>query len=206
MDRKQKSVGLLIALAALTATLASVFAYYPVTAALSPTSPPVYFDLGTNANKNDIGSNNTISNTIFVTKGSNGASLSFTVHPTYQTCYWKNITIIKNDDSKAYNIYLRVDTPVSGLPSNAIARIYVYNKGATRSLSRNSSSSPPMPQSGYVKYVDLTTTGTTFIGQLSNNSFYEIDVYTYIPEVSTLPSPESAQLLLIYTPSDETPP
>jgi hypothetical protein len=203
MDRKQKSVGLLIALAALTATLASVFAYYPVTAALSPTSPPVYFAAGTNAGQYDIGSGNTIS----VTIGSNGASLSFTVHPTYQTCYWKNITIIKNDDSsKAYNIYLRVDTQISGLPGGAYARIYVYNKGATRSLSRSSSSSPPTPQSGYVKYVDLTTTGTTFIGQLSSNSFYEIDVYTYIPEGSTLPSPASAQLLLIYTPSGEMPP
>jgi hypothetical protein len=200
MDRKQKSVGLLIALAALTATLASVFAYYPVTATLSPTSPPVYFAEGTNANKNDIGS----SNTITVTIGSNGASLSFTVHPTYQTCYWKNITIIKNDDSKGYNIYLRVVTPVSGI-SDATVRIYVYNKGATRSLS-SSPPAPPEPQSGYVGYVDLTTTGTTSIGLLSGNSVYEIDVYTYIPEGSTLPSSASASLLLIYTPSGETPP
>jgi hypothetical protein len=199
MDRKQKSVGLLIALAALTATLASVFAYYPVTATLAPTSPPVYFAAGTNANQSDIGSGNKIT----VTIGSNSASLSFTVHPTYQTCYWKNIAIIKNDDSsKAYNIYLRVVTPVSGI-SGATVRIYVYNKGATRRLS----GSPPTPQSGYyVEYVDLTTTGTTFIGQLSSNSFYEIDVYTYIPEDSTLPSPASAELLLIYTPSGETPP
>jgi len=202
MDRKQKSVGLLIALAALTATLASVFAYYPVTATLSPTSPPVYFDLGTNANKNDIGSSNTISNTISVTIGSNGASLSFTVHPTYRTCYWKNITIIRNDDSKAYNIYLKVVTPVSGLPSGSKARIYVYTQGATRSLSGYPT---PEPTSG--TYVDLTTTGTgpTFIGQLSGGVF-EIDVYTYIPEGSTLPSSASANLLLIYTPSGETPP
>jgi hypothetical protein len=196
MDRKQKSVGLLIALAALTATLASVFAYYPVTATLSPTNPPVYFDLGTNANKNDIGSGNTIT----VTKGSNGASLSFTVHPTYQTCYWKNITIIKNDDSKAYNIYLRVVTPVSGI-SGATVGIYVYNKGAARSLSGYPT---PAPASG--TYVDLTTSGTTLIGQLSGGSTFEIDVYTYIPEGSTLPSSASASLLLIYTPSGETPP
>jgi hypothetical protein len=197
MDRKQKSVGLLIALAALSATLASVFAYYPVTATLSPTSPPVYFAAGTNAGQDDIGSGNTIS----VAIGSNGASLSFTVHPTYQTCYWKNITIIKNDDSKAYNIYLRVVTPVSGLPSGSIARIYVYTKGAERSLSGYPT---PAPTSG--TYVDLTATGTTFIGSLSGGSAFEIDVYTYIPEGSTLPSPASAYLLLIYTPSGETPP
>ena len=204
MDRKQKSVGLLIALAALTATLASVFAYYPVTATLEPTSPPVYFAAGTNAGQDDIGSGNTIS----VAIGSNGASLSFTVHPTYQTCYWKNIAIIRNDDdSKAYNIYLKVVTPVSGLPSGSKARIYVYTQGTTRSLSDYPT---PEPTSGTYSgtYVDLTTTGTTaiYIGQLSSNSFYEIDVYTYIPEDSTLPSPASAQLLLIYTPSDETPP
>jgi hypothetical protein len=198
VDRKQKSVSLLIALAALTATLASVFAYYPVTATLSPTSPPVYFAAGTNAGQYDIGSGNTIT----VNIGSNGASLSFTVHPTYQTCYWKNITIIKNIDSKAYNIYLRVVTPVSGLPSGSIARIYVYDKGAARSLSGYPT---PAPTSG--TYVDLTATGTTFIGSLSGNSFYEIDVYTYIPEGSTLPSSSaSASLLLIYTPSGETPP
>jgi len=196
MDQKQKSVGLLIALAALTATLASVFAYYPVTATLAPTSPPVYFAAGTNAGQDDIGSGNTIS----VTIGSNGASLSFTVHPTYQTCYWKNITIIKNNDSKAYNIYLRVVTPVSGI-SGATVRIYVYNKGATRSLSGYPT---PEPTSG--TYVDLTTTGTTAIGQLSGGGAFEIDVYTYIPEDSTLPSSASAQLLLIYTPSSETPP
>jgi hypothetical protein len=187
---------LLIALAALTATLASVFAYYPVTATLSPTSPPVYFATGTNAGQNDIGSGNTIS----VTIGSNGASLSFTVHPTYQTCYWKNITIIKNDDSKAYNIYLRVVTPVSGI-SGATVRIYVYNKGAARGLSGYPT---PAPTSG--TYVDLTTTGTTPIGSLSGGGAFEIDVYTYIPEGSTLPSSASAQLLLIYTPSSETPP
>jgi hypothetical protein len=197
MDQKQKSVGLLIALAALTATLASVFAYYPVTATLAPTRPPVYFAAGTNAGQDDIGSGNTIS----VTIGSNGASLSFTVHPTYQTCYWKNITIIKNDDSKAYNIYLRVVTPVSGLPSGSKARIYVYTQGTTRSLSDYPT---PEPTSG--TYVDLTTTETFYIGQLSGGGVFEIDVYTYIPEDSTLPSSASAQLLLIYTPSSETPP
>jgi hypothetical protein len=197
VDRKQKSVGLLIALAALTATLASVFAYYPVTATLSPTSPPVYFAAGTNAGQSDIGSGNTI----IVTIGSNGASLSFTVHPTYQTCYWKNITIIKNVDSKAYNIYLRVVNPVSGLPSGAIVRIYVYNKGAERSLSGY-----PIPEPTSGTAVDLTATGTTFIGQLSGGGVFEIDVYTHIPEGSTLPSSASASLLLIYTPSGETPP
>jgi hypothetical protein len=138
-----------------------------------------------------------------VTIGSNGASLSFTVHPTYRTCYWKNITIIKNGDSKAYNIYLRVDTPVSGI-SGATVKIYVYNKGAARSLSGYPT---PTPTSGtYVAYVDLTTTGTTLIGQLSGGSTFEIDVYTYILEGSTLPSSASASLLLIYTPSGETPP
>jgi hypothetical protein len=198
MDRKQKSVGLLIALAALTATLASVFAYYPVTATLAPTSPPVYFAAGTNEGQNDIGSSNTIS----VAIGSNSASLSFTVHPTYQTCYWKNIAIIKNDDSKAYNIYLRVVTSVSGLPSGSKARIYVYTQSATRSLSGYPT---PEPTSG--TSVDLTATGTTSIGSLSGGSAFEIDVYTYIPEGSTLPSSVSAQLLLIYTPSSgETPP
>jgi len=58
-----------------------------------------------------------------------------------------------------------------------------------------------------VASLDLTTSGSTSQITLSSGSWLELDVYVYIPEGTTLPSsPVTAQLLLVYTPSTETPP
>jgi hypothetical protein len=183
---------------ALSIAFAAVFSYYPVSIAISPVSPPVYFEPGSNANQDDLGTGNTIA----VSVGSNKTSVSITIHPTYQVTYYKNVTLIVNSDSKAYNIYLRVATPATDLPSGASAVVYVYSKGASRSLSGYPTPTP----SGYVKSVDLATTGTTYIGSLSGGSAYEIDIYVYIPEGTRLPSPTAAKLLLIASPSSESPP
>jgi hypothetical protein len=91
-------------------------------------------------------------------------------------------------------------TPIT-VPSGGFARLYIYSGGATRSMS----GFPTPHPTGYVGYIDLTTTGTTYIGSLSGGSVYEIDIYVYIPEGAPLPS-GTAQLHLIYTPSGETPP
>jgi hypothetical protein len=184
---------------ALSIAFAAVFSYYPVSIAISPVSPPVYFELGSNANQDDLAGN-----TITVSVGSSGTSVSITIHPTYQVTYYKNVTLIVNNDSKAYNISLRVATPATGLPSGASAVVYVYSKNATRSLSEYPTPEPPSGQ--YVKNVSLTSTGTTYIGYLSGNSTYEIDIYVYIPEGTSLPSSISAGLLLIASPSSESPP
>jgi hypothetical protein len=198
---KRKNL-LSLALALLTAialsiAFAAVFSYYPVSITISPVSPPVYFEEGENANQDDLGAGNTIA----VTVGSSSTSVSITIHPTYQVTYYKNVTLIVNSDtSKAYNISLRVATAAS-LPSGASAVVYVYSKGASRSLSGYPKPTP----SGYVKSVDLTSTGTTWIGYLSGGSAYEIDIYVYIPE-GTSPSSTTAELLLIASPSSESPP
>uniref|UniRef100_A0A7J3Z8P7 Uncharacterized protein n=1 Tax=Ignisphaera aggregans TaxID=334771 RepID=A0A7J3Z8P7_9CREN len=177
---------------------AAVFSYYPVSIAIAPTSPPVRFVTGSNANQPDLGPGNTIE----VSIGSNETSASLTIHPTYQVTYYKNVTLIVNGDTKAYSIYLRVASAAS-LPPGATAYIYVYSKGASRSLSGYPTPAP----SGYVAAVNLASTGTTFIGSLAGGSAYEIDVYVYIPEGVALPAtPATAQLLLIATPSGETPP
>jgi len=153
----------------------------------------VTFKLGSNANQPDLQSPNTID----VSIGANKTSVSLTVHPTYQTVYYKNISLIANNDAKAYNMAIKVDTPISGLPSGSVAKAYIYAAGATRTLS----GSPPAPRSGYIAVVDLTTSGLTTIGSLSSGSDYEIDIYTYIPEGTTLPSsPTTAQLYLVYSP------
>jgi hypothetical protein len=116
--------------------------------------------------------------------------------------YYKNISIINNTDSKAYNIYIRVVNPIT-VP-DGYARLYIYNKGASRSMTDSSTFPIPSP-TGHVSYINLTETGTTYIGSLSGGSWYEIDLYIYIPEGASLPS-GTAQLYLIYTPSSETPP
>jgi len=175
---------------------ASAFQYYPTYITLSPVAPPVTFDNGNNANQADLGQN-----TITVTLGANKTSLSITIHPTYQTAYYKNTTIINNTDTKAYNIYMRVTTPAT-LPPGSSAIIYVYEKGATRTLTGFPTPAP----SGYVATVSLLTTGTTRIGSLSASGVYEIDIYTVIPEGVKLPASTTAKVLLIYTPSGETPP
>jgi hypothetical protein len=205
---KRKNL-LSLALALLTAialsiAFAAVFSYYPVSIAISPVSPPVYFEPGSNANTSDLGANNTIA----VTVGRNKTSVSITIHPTYQVTYYKNVTLIVNSDSKAYNISLRVVTVATDLPPGASAVVYVYSKSATRSLSGYLSGYPPtLTPSGYVKNVSLTSTGTTLIGSLSGGSAYEIDIYVYIPEGTSLPSSSiSAELLLIASPSSESPP
>lgn len=183
---------------ALSIAFAAVFSYYPVLITISPVSPPVYFEPGNNAGKDDLGAGNTIT----VTVGNNSTSVSITIHPTYQVTYYKNVTLIVNSDTtKAYNIYLRVATPAD-LPSRASAVVYVYSKGAPRSLSGYPTPTP----SGYVKSVDLTSTGTTYIGSLSGGSAYEIDIYVYIPEGTSLPSSTTASILLIASPSSESPP
>jgi len=183
---------------ALSIAFAAVFSYYPVSITISPVSPPVYFEYGKNANQSDLGTGKTIT----VTVGSSKTSVSITIHPTYRVTYYKNVTLIVNSDtSKAYNIYLRVATPAAKLSSGASAVVYVYSKNASRSLSGYPTPTP----SGYVESVDLTSAGTTWIGYLSGGSAYEIDIYVYIPE-GTSPSQTSAGLLLIASPSSESPP
>jgi len=141
-----------------------------------------------------------------VSLGASGASADITIHPTFQTTYYKNITLIKNwepSSGKAYNVYIRVVTRAS-LPAGSQAVVYIYSQGATRSLTGFPN---PAPDSGtYVASVSLLSTGTTSIGSLNAGSAWEVDVLVYIPESSTVPSPTTAQIQLIYTPSGEEPP
>jgi len=200
-DRKRIIVTPLIALLMAVVTsvaFSAVFVYYPITVQVSAVDTPVKIGYGSNSNQPDLGPGNTIQ----VSVGSNNASLSITIHPTYQVSYYKNISIITNTDSKAYNIYIRVVTPIT-VPSGGYAKLYIYNKGASRSLSGFPTPSPPT--GSYVREINLATSGTTYIGSLSGGSVYEIDLYIYIPEGALLPS-GTAELYFIYTPSGETPP
>jgi len=207
VERSRRGARAILAVIALAATIAtsigfaSVFTYYPVTVSISPVPPPVNFTTGSNAGRPDLGAGNTIS----VSFGASGASATITIHPTFQTTYYKNITLIKNwepsSGGKAYNVYIKVVSPAS--PSTVSqAELYIYNKGATRSLTGFPN---PAPSGTYVANVSLLSTGTTYIGSLNAGSAWAVDVLVYIPE-GTTPSSTTAQIQLIYTPSGETPP
>ncbi len=184
----------------LSQVFASVFVYYPITVSVSPVSPPVVFLAGSNANKPDLGG----SNTITVNIGPNQTSLEITIHPTYQVTYYKNISLVKNVDTKTYYALLKVVSPATSIPAGSKLLIYVYSSGASRSLSGFPT---PTPAAGsYLTSVDLTTTGMSGWITLSSGSSVELDLYVYIPEGSLLPSSFTVNILLIYSPVQETPP
>ena len=180
---------LVIGLMAMAFIAASVFAYYPLSITVSPVQPPIVFALGSNSNKPDLGSDKFIT----VLPGDNSTSASVTIHPTYQTTYYKDVLRIRNVDTKAYSVYLRVETPITNFPSGSVVNLTIYSSGADRAT-------PPIAN------VSLLSTGTTYIESLSGGGTWEVDVKVYIPEGSSWPSSATARLLLIYTPSGETPP
>jgi hypothetical protein len=189
------SVALAIAII-LSYAFASVFVYYPVTVNLSPVNPPIRFQDGSNANREDLGGSGSpyTSNRIEVTIGSDGASLTLTLHPTKQHNYYRNVSLIQNTDGKAYYITVRVVSPAT-LPPGSQARLLIYNAPSGGTLVAN---------------VNLLATGdtsaTATIAASGNpGSIWRIDLYIFIPEGSTV-SATSASLQLVYSPSNETPP
>lgn len=190
------SIAAIVAVLMMSYAFASVFVYYPVNVNLSPVSPPIRFLDGSNANQNDLGGGGSpyASNTIGVTIGSDGASLTLTLHPTKQHNYYRNVSLIQNTDGKAYYITIRVNTAAS-LPSGSVARLLIYDR-----------------PSGGAKVADVSLLATgdtsataTISASGTPGSVWRIDLYIFIPEGST-PSATSANIQLIYSPSSETPP
>jgi len=184
-----QSVALAIAII-LSYAFASVFVYYLVTVNLSPVNPPIKFIGGSNANQSDLGG----SNTIGVIIGPNSTSLTLYLHPTIQHNYYRDVSRIENTDSKAYYITVRVNTP-AGLPSGSVARLLIYDAPSGGSIAID---------------VNLLTTEDTPTPPASPvaipaGAVWRIDLYILIPEDSD-PSGTYAEIQLIYSPSDETPP
>jgi len=196
MDDTRRAV--VLALAAtiiLSIAFSSVFVYYPITATIQPVGTPVKLGYGKNAGRPDL------SGTISVSIGSNNASATITIHPTYQVSYYRNITIITNTDSKAYKVMLNVSSPMTGLPTNSKAKLYVFSKGAGRGLTGWPSSNLEPALGNYITSLDLTTTSTSSEFTLNANDVVEIDILIYIPEGTSPPSSATANIYLRYTPS-----
>ncbi|MCS7128830.1 MAG: hypothetical protein RMI83_06170 [Desulfurococcaceae archaeon] len=194
-------VGSVIALLAFSVVVANVFVYYPWQVTVSPVSPPITFQKGSNADKTDL------SGSISVTLGENNAFATITIHPTYRVTYYKDVLRISNTDTKAYYVYIVLDGKTGSLPSLSRVVLYVYQSGTARDLSGWMT---PEPESGtYLKMINLTTLNinapTPVDVPISGGSKWEIDIYVYIPEGESL-SQVTFNLHLVYTPTQENPP
>jgi len=190
MEKRKKLLTIVLIALALAVVNASVFTYYPVSITLAPQQPPLIFKYGSNTKKPDLWGT-----TITANIGAANTSLALTVHPTYQTTYYKDIARIKNQDSSnSYYVAIKVNTPFTG-PSGA--KLLIYDSSGNK-----------------IKEVDLLTTGTTtwFAQQISAGSEWRMDLNITIPETGSSSSAPSisqptASVQLIYSPqSTETPP
>lgn len=196
MDRRPLIVlGAAVLAAMLSFAYASVFAYENITMNVSPVAAQVQFRQGSNANQNDLGGSVSgqtyTSNTIQVNIGNGNASLTITVHPTFGQTYYRNVSYIENTDGKAYYVTIRVVSPLN-LTSGSQASLIVYDSlsGGNKAIQAN------LLSSGYTQ----STIAIPASGK------WRIDIYFNIPESAPLPGPTSANVQLIYSPSNEQPP
>ena len=172
----------------LTAAMASVFAYYPLSLTIQGTAPPIVLEEGSNAGQADL------SGTIDVSVGQNKTSLTVTLHPTYQTTYYKNVSIIKNQDSSnTYYIWIRVKSPANPtLPAGSTAQLIVKSSGGAT-----------------LATVDLTASATAGPISLNAGDYLQLDFKFSIPEGSRLADFQgvSVSMDVIYsTQNTEAPP
>jgi len=193
-----KRLYILIALAvALAIANASVFVYYTGTLTLQPVRPPIIFVEGSNARQPDLAGR-----TIIVTISDANTTLSITVHPTYQINYYKNITLIKNLDGRAYHVYIKVKDPMGG--GNLTSAYLIVNRSGTL-VPIDLTSGGPTSQPQYIGILNAGSQWTinlnftlTNLGTARNNP----NAYNQAPKITDA----YAEIQLIYSPSTETPP
>jgi len=89
--------------ASISVVNAALFVYYEVRIYAQGQIPPVIFAPGKSANGTDLWGY-----PILVSFDSTNTSLTITVHPTYRTHFYKNITLIVNRDSNIYYLAFNV--------------------------------------------------------------------------------------------------
>ena len=164
--------------------LASVFVVYPGQLTVSYATNDIQIQPGNNTGLADLNGN-----TIDVAVGSKNASVSITVHPTYQYTYYKNITIINNTGTAAYYIGFYIDSTSITLAD--AAKLYVFDSSG-----------------GLVATIDLKTTGWSgWIGPLASGSYYRIDLVFHVAETESISGvSETVSFYIYWSPSSETPP
>ncbi len=172
-----KPLLLLMALSvAASIAFAGVFVYYPVSVSVSQAAPPVVFDTGSNANKQDL------DGTIDVSISENYTKVNIQLHPTYQKTYYQDILHINNTGSSTYYVSIRVTHPAYNLPAGSTA--YMYVNGTQ---------------------VNLMVENTTSIGQINPGQILQVDFEFNIPGGNHLVT-DSIEIQLIYSPESTPPP
>ena len=107
LEKKARWILLAFVIAAsISVVNAALFVYYGVSITAQGQPPPVVFAPGKNANGTDLRGTQ-----ILVSFDSTNTSLTITVHPTYRTHLYRNITLIVNQDSaNAYYLAFNVTT------------------------------------------------------------------------------------------------
>ncbi len=190
--RNSKTIYALVLLSVVVAAVnAAVFVYNPVNLNLSTVKPPIIFEEGSNAGGSDLGGNN-----IGVDISSSHTGVTITVHPTYGTTYYKNITVIENQGTETYYVAFKVE---DSLYDSKISSALLIVKD----------------QSGTTKYtLDLTNTGTTdWALTLNGGVKYYVDLSITIdgstgsPDQAPSLGDTQAKVSLIYSPQNtESPP
>ena len=172
-------VALLLSVLAGVTVLAGVAVYEIIGFSVTAIRAPVVWEPGPNAGAQDL------SGTITVQIGGNGTALNLTIHPTYQYTLYPRIANLTNRGNQTYNVSVVVANPIA-IPGGW-AVLYLLN-GTNMTAS-----------------VNLSSTGSTFVGSLKPGGTLEAWLLVYIPEGSRLTS-YSGVFYAAYSPSNETAP
>ncbi len=149
-------VGLAAVALAFAAVSASVFVYFPATLNAAYQAPPVKFELGSNANGQDLGGNS-----ISVTLGANQTSANITLHPTYQKTYYLGVLNITNTDTNTYYLMLKL-SGTSSIGATVVVHVIDSNGDEVATVS--------------------TSNPTTGWFQIPGGASYRVDVEFQVPE------------------------
>lgn len=171
------------------AAFAGVFVYQPASISVTYSEPPVVFELGSNANRPDVGAGRFIN----VTLGLNKTSVSIQINPTYQRTYYKNITLIVNRDTKPYAVFAVVRSRSDNAPANATIFMYIYSGDSLIST---------------IDLRGVPLNASISIGTLGASAHWRIDFLSVAPEGFPLAGRFiNVTMEIVYTATlDETPP
>ncbi len=168
---------------------ASVFVFYPINVSLQGQAPPIVFSTGKNANQADLWGN-----TIGVTLDSTNTTLTLTLHPTWRTNLYKNISLIVNlDTTRTYYIKFNVTSPFTNAKITS-AILYIKNLAGTTTYGT----------------VNLLTSGlqpNSWISISNNPSKLRLDlIVIYTPANTDTPNSaapnDSCTIQLVYSPQN----
>ncbi len=198
MDKKLLAPILLLATAlTLGIALAHVTTFFPISLSINPQNATVIFEPGSNANAVDAGG------PISVETGTSNTTLSITIHPTFETTYYQNISIIRNKSSNAVTINLTVVQPLDATqwPTGSKAYLLLFDSSTTsRVYDFTDFATGFVNVTNAVRALDLTQEDSVTV-TLDGNDFYQVDLLIYIPDTTNLTVPSQNVVVALQTTS-----